>query len=210
MSHLVKLPQDAKHNQFAYIDPDDVRHIIPHDRDAATILYTYGGESFRIEALTADVEARLFSQPTEPLSRVASWRIGTWLVRLAFVLVAFLIVPLSSFAESADDYHALSISTIMSMDVSHPEHWHSHVEITGFAEYIHRERDGDVHIRLSDVTGCEIVTECIPQVPMCATLKLRKGDAVKVRGLLYYDYKHANTQGGWEIHPITSIEEIKK
>jgi hypothetical protein len=72
--------------------------------------------------------------------------------------------------------------------------------LTGKVEYVKREDDGDIHIRVGDGKYF-IVAECMPAIP-CVRPKV--GDRVSVEGITRYDAEH----GWFELHPVTHLEVL--
>src|SRR5258708_28523284 len=93
----------------------------------------------------------------------------------------------------ADQYPTTSISTVAAGKWKRPR-----ASLTGVVSAIHKEADGDVHIRIEDGTGNFVICEQIPELPLKTLPKV--GDKIVAKGIVRYDGEH----GWWELHPFIS------
>jgi hypothetical protein len=136
--------------------------------------------------------------------------VGTWVVVSVCVLALGAAVLL--FSSAYDQKRRASMSTgedseeprqyfkvaIADMPINH----YTHVEITGEVKSRMPEKDGDMHIQVSDGTNF-IIAECIPKLP-CSVIP-NVGQTVTVRGISRYDRENR----WYEVHPVEEIE-VKK
>src|SRR6516164_976372 len=142
--------------------------------------------------------------------RMQSASVNTWFVVITFLLALGLAVVLFSSAydkkrrallsagedfEEARRYFKVAISNVA---INH----YTHVEITGEVERCAPEKDGDMHIQISDGTNF-VIAECIPNLP--CTIIPKVGQTITVRGISRYDRENR----WYEVHPVEEIE-IKK
>jgi len=81
---------------------------------------------------------------------------------------------------------------------------HTHVRVQGIVTLVKHEKDGDLHIRLSDGKGSTVVCECIPALPCAEPIR---GEVIEVWGISRQDRQH----GGWEeVHPVEKWAESQK
>lgn len=74
--------------------------------------------------------------------------------------------------------------------------------MTGTVSYVHKETDGDTHIRLVSSSGWFIIGECIPVItPSPCSVSLHVGEQITIKGITRRDPEH----GWYEVHPIESI-----
>jgi hypothetical protein len=102
-----------------------------------------------------------------------------------------LLVP--TIATAQRTYWPVSVDSLAAGQVQH-----THVQVTGRVRLVRHEGDGDLHLKLTGVTGF-IVAECIPALPCAVVPKV--GDRVTVRGISRYDGEHH-----WhEVHPVEAV-----
>ena len=77
---------------------------------------------------------------------------------------------------------------------------HTHVVVTGRVRRVHRERDGDLHVKLTG-QRLYIVLECIPRLP-CDPPTV--GERIRAWGIARYDFEHQ----WWELHPLERWERV--
>jgi hypothetical protein len=144
---------------------------------------------------------------THMTNRIQSISISTWFVVSAFLLALGLAVVL--FSSAYDQKRRALMSTgedseeprqyfkvpIADMPINH----YTHVEITGEVKRCMPEKDGDMHIQISDGTNF-VIAECIPKLP-CSVIP-NVGQTVTVRGISRYDRENR----WYEVHPVEEIE----
>jgi hypothetical protein len=96
---------------------------------------------------------------------------------------------------SSRQYFPVSIA-----DMAAGKNFITHVQVTGNVILVKHEKDGDLHIRLSDGKRF-IVAECIPKLP-CTEPKV--GQTITVYGISRFDKKHK----WYEVHPVEYSEIV--
>lgn len=119
---------------------------------------------------------------------------ASWLAYL--LAAAAFAAPLS---ESGRPYHRVPLDQIHHVV-------HTHVCTTGVVTEVHKEADGDVHIRVEDPAspGAFIVAEIIPTLRPKDSTVIRipkKDNRIEVCGVTRYDKKHL----WWELHPVERL-----
>ncbi len=127
------------------------------------------------------------------------------LALLVFALLALGAVELG--AEEDRAFHPLDLATLAALppgSAAVP----THVRLTGWITYKKTERDGDVHLRMSDGDAV-VVLEAIPELPEieAKARAVRIWTKVTVWGVSRYD--GAPGHGWWEVHPVLGIEAAK-
>ena len=152
--------------------------------------------------------------------------------RAVALLLALLLTPVALHA-AGREYHAEALAWVASQLPGSPG-VPTHLRVEGEVAYVHRETDGDVHIRVCHNGRC-MVAECIPGLPVsrvvtrggaphseelvtrdfCQTLRV--GQRVGVYGISRYDGAPGHGEmaepgerggGHWEIHPVEGIEVL--
>lgn len=82
----------------------------------------------------------------------------------------------------------------------------THAVVEGIVTSTRKQADGDIHVRLCELprgAGACIVLELIPQIPL-ARPKARM--RISAAGVMRWDAHHR----WWEMHPVTSWQEVAK
>jgi len=98
-------------------------------------------------------------------------------------------MSLSTGKRPPGSFHAVQLAALAAGTVID-----TYVTITGTVDKIHLEKDGDLHLHLTDgehFVICEIVPEESHKPP-------KEGDVITVWGTARHDGVH----GWWEIHPV--------
>lgn len=94
-----------------------------------------------------------------------------------------------------DGYHQVPLAQLASTR-------HTHACTVGRVVYVRRQKDGDLHVTLSD-GAAKVVAEFMPSWTGAIP---RKGQRIRVCGVTRFDKHH-----GWpEIHPVTQWEQPEK
>jgi hypothetical protein len=117
------------------------------------------------------------------------------LTMLTLIVVALLLLFCRTPARAQRTYWVRSVDSLATGRVPH-----THVETTGYVTLVSKESDGDIHIRLTALSGRFIICECVPELPCAVVPKV--GDTVRVKGIYRRDPEH----GWWEIHPVEVLE----
>jgi len=78
------------------------------------------------------------------------------------------------------------------------------VAVEGMVEKVAKQPDGDYHIVMrpqSIPAGLYLVTEAVPEIKLPLP---KKGDRIKIWGLVRYDILH----NWWELHPVIGWEKL--
>src|SRR5947208_16176962 len=87
-------------------------------------------------------------------------------------------------------FHPVNISDINAGTVEH-----THVQVSAIVDKMHNEKDGDVHLHISN-GDASMVAEIIPELPVEVP---PLNQPLTIGGILRYDSQHS----WWELHPIT-------
>lgn len=88
-----------------------------------------------------------------------------------------------------DGYHEVPLAKLATT------RW-THACVVGPVVYVRKQRDGDIHVTLSDGTA-KVVLEIIPAIPLP---RPKKGQTIRACGITRIDPHH-----GWpELHPLLS------
>lgn len=153
---------------------------------------------------------------------------------VAGALLILLILPLATHATAhaaGRTYHPEALAWVAAQPTGSPK-VPTHLRVEGEVAYVHREPDGDIHVRLCHNGRC-MVAECVPGMPVsvvetiaglptstvlvspASCIDLRVGNHLAVWGISRYDGAPGHGElvegggrggGHWEIHPVEGIE----